>query len=161
MRVLVLACRRLVRSLVAVLLLALPLANASAADADDVLVAMEHWAATYASSGPTGAEMLPLYTPDAVFWGTGGRTLFVGAPAFQPYFAMQFSNFRDRSVTFHDPKIRVYGDGAFATSTGTYEFNVTAQNGQHLNVTHRYSFALVKVDGLWLIAQQHSSAMPQ
>jgi uncharacterized protein (TIGR02246 family) len=132
---------------------------ALAAPEDDVLAAMNTWAETYATA--TSADpMLALYTPDAVFWGTGGRQPFVGPGDFAPYFANQFSNATDRMVTFHNPEIRVYGDGMFATSTGTYEFNVTLLNGQNVNVEHRYSFALVNEGGQWLIAQHHSSAMP-
>jgi uncharacterized protein (TIGR02246 family) len=132
----------------------------SATPADEVLAAMDRWAETYASA--TSPEpMLALYTPDAVFWGTSARAPFVGPAAFAPYFKLQFDNYTDRKVTFVHPEIRIYGDGAFATSTGTYQFDVTLPGGQRAEVENRYSFALVKVDGNWLIAQHHSSAMPQ
>ena len=127
---------------------------------DEVLAAMNTWAATYASATDP-APMLALYTPDAVFWGTSAREPFVGPDSFAPYFKLQFDNYTDRKVSFHNPQIRVYGGGMFATSTGTYEFNVTLPTKQRVQVENRYSFALVKVDGRWLIAQHHSSAMPQ
>ena len=132
---------------------------AHAAPEDDVLAAMNEWAATYGSAADA-TPMVALYAPDAVFWGTGGRQPFFGPQEFAPYFAAQFGNFTDRSVVFHDPQVRIYGEGAFATSTGTYEFAVTLPDGERLQVEHRYSFALVSVDGRWLIAQHHSSAMP-
>jgi uncharacterized protein (TIGR02246 family) len=134
-------------------------AAAVAAPEDEVLAAMDKWAETYATA--TGPEpMLALYTPDAVFWGTSAREPFVGPQAFAPYFKLQFDNYTDRKVVFHNPQIRIYGDGMFATSTGTYEFNVTLANKQQAQVENRYSFALVKVNGQWLIAQHHSSALP-
>ncbi len=139
--------------------LAVSIVPVAAAPQDEVLAAMDKWAETYASA--TGPEpMLALYTPDAVFWGTNAREPFVGPAAFAPYFKLQFDNYTNRKVVFHNPQIRVYGDGMFATSTGTYEFNVTLPNGQPVRVENRYSFALVKVGGRWLIAQHHSSAMP-
>src|ERR1041385_4092560 len=73
-----------------------------AAPEDEVSAAMDRWAATYASATNAGA-MVALYAKDAVFWGTGSRTPFVGSDSFAPYFATQIDNFPMRSkVVFHD-----------------------------------------------------------
>ena len=104
--------------------------------------------------------MVALYAKDAVFWGTAFRQPFVGSENFAPYFATQFDNYPVRSkVIFHDPVIRIYG-GSFATSTGTYEFNVKTKAGQAVSQVLRFSFAYVKAGDQWLIVQQHSSQMP-
>ena len=131
-----------------------------AAPEDEVSAAMERWAATYASATNASA-MVALYAKDAVFWGTGSRQPFVGSDSFAPYFATQIDNYPMRSkVVFHDPVIRIYGGGNFATSTGTYEFNVKTKDGQAVRQVLRFSFAYVKDGGQWLIVQQHSSQMP-
>jgi uncharacterized protein (TIGR02246 family) len=126
---------------------------------DEVSAAMERWAATYATATNANA-MVAFYAKDAVFWGTGSRQPFVGSDSFAPYFATQFDNYPSRSkVVFHDPIIRIYG-GTFATSTGTYEFNVKTKDGQAVRQVLRFSFAYVKGGDQWLIVQQHSSQIP-
>jgi uncharacterized protein (TIGR02246 family) len=131
-----------------------------AAPEDEVSAAMERWAGTYGTATNASA-MVALYAKDAVFWGTGSRQPFVGSDSFAPYFATQIDNFPVRSkVLFHDPVIRIYGGGNFATSTGTYEFNVKTKDGQAVRQVLRYSFAYLKTGDQWLIVQQHSSQMP-
>src|SRR5436305_699646 len=131
-----------------------------AAPEDEISAAMDRWATTYASATNPSA-MVALYAKDAVFWGTGSRQPFVGSDSFAPYFATQIDNFPMRSkVIFHDPVIRIYGGGNFATSTGTYEFNVKTKDGQAVWNLLRFSFAYVKNGDQWLIVQQHSSQIP-
>jgi uncharacterized protein (TIGR02246 family) len=131
-----------------------------AAPEDEISAAMERWAATYASATNASA-MVALYAKDAVFWGTGSRQPFVGSDSFAPYFATQIDAYPVRSkVIFHDPLIRIYGGGNFATSTGTYEFNVKTKAGQAVSQILRFSFAYVKTGDQWLIVQQHSSQIP-
>jgi uncharacterized protein (TIGR02246 family) len=133
---------------------------AFAAPEDEVSAAMERWAATYASATNASA-MVALYAKDAVFWGTGSRQPFVGSENFAPYFATQIDSYPTRSkVIFHDPVIRIYGGGTFATSTGTYEFNVKTRAGQAVSQTLRFSFAFLKSGDQWMIVQQHSSQIP-
>src|SRR5439155_1077132 len=127
---------------------------------DEISAVMERWAGTYAAATNANA-MVAFYAKDAVFWGTGSRQPFVGSDSFAPYFATQFDNYPIRSkVVFHDPVIRIYGGGNFATSTGTYEFNVKTKDGQAVRQVLRFSFAYVKGGDQWLIVQQHSSQIP-
>ena len=53
--------------------------------------------------------------------------------------------------------IRVYGDTAI--NSGAYTFVAMIQ-GQPRTLPARYSFTYRKVDGQWLIADHHSSALP-
>lgn len=127
-------------------------------DAADVRAVLDRWAASYSSPDATPERMLELYDPDSVFWGTGAHTPFVGAAEIAPYFGQQFRNFPERKVSFVEAVIRVYGQTA--TATGLYRFEVHTLDGQLIDVTHRFSFALNKRDGGWIIVQQHSSQMP-
>ncbi len=148
-------------SLLASMVLSLAIGGqAFAAPEDEVRAAMDRWAATYASATNASA-MVALYAKDAVFWGTGSRQPFVGSDSFAPYFTAQFTSYPVRSkVVFHDPLIRIYGGGNFATSTGTYEFNVKTPSGQAVSQVLRFSFAFLKGGDQWLIVQQHSSQIP-
>ena len=123
----------------------------------DVLAVLERWAASYSAEAATPEQMLELYDPETVFWGTGAREPFVGAEEIGPYFGQQFGNFPQRRVSFIDPIVRMYGDTA--TATGLYRFEVRTASGD-VDVTHRFSFALHRtVDG-WIIVHQHSSQLP-
>ena len=141
---------------------------ASAQDAADpergdaelaVLQALDRWSSTYGSA-TTAAEMLALYAPDAVFWGTGAREPFVGADEIGPYFTRQFENFPERSVAFVDPVVHIYGAGDVATVTGLYRFEVIDRAGSALEALYRFSFALLQMDEEWQIIHQHSSQLP-
>jgi uncharacterized protein (TIGR02246 family) len=141
----------------AAIMLSSSFAAQAADEADAVQAAMNVWARSYGQSS-SGAEMLPLYHEDAVFWGTGARVPFESRQAIEDYFNRQFASFSNRSVTFEPPVIRVVDETA--TATGLYTFAVTAQSGGNIVVTHRYSFTLLNEEGAWKIFHQHSSQMP-
>jgi uncharacterized protein (TIGR02246 family) len=151
--------RWLCAALVALLLGFAALPAAAQDDAQEIRALLDTWAASYSSPTATAEGMLKLYAADAVFWGTGAQTPFVGAEQIAPYFTRQFTTFPERKVSFIDPVIRSYGDTG--TATGLYRFEVTTTAGEHIDVTHRFSFALHRGEGGWLFVQQHSSQMPQ
>jgi hypothetical protein len=124
-----------------------------------ILAAMDTWSATYGSA-TSSAQMVALYHPDAVFWGTGARAPFVGAPSFAPYFDTQFTNYPTRRVAFVDPVIRLFADDTVATATGLYRFNVATAAGQQVEALYRFSFSFLLTPDGWKIIHQHSSALP-
>lgn len=154
----IVALRRHAAILVAVLVAALSAVSARAQTEGDILAVMDRWAATYGTA-TNGAEMLPLYHPDAAFFGTAFQVPFVGRDSFVPYFQTQFDNYTARSVTFVDPVIRILSDSV-ATSTGLYRFQLTTA-GQRVSVVYRYTFALLRTEEGWQIIQHHSSQRPQ
>ena len=125
---------------------------------EEISALLRRWAATYGSA-QSPDEMLGLYAPDAVFFGTGGKTPFLGAQEIGPYFGRQFSNFSERKVNFIDPAIRIYD--STATATGLYHFEVTNKAGNPLDATMRFSFALHRGGDGWIIIQHHSSLIPE
>ncbi|MEV0638499.1 SgcJ/EcaC family oxidoreductase [Streptomyces sp. NPDC050619] len=53
-------------------------------------------------------------------------------------------------------------DSNSAIDTGVYEFTLTDKDtGEKRVVKARYSYAYEKIDGKWLIANHHSSVMPE
>lgn len=134
--------------------------QAQADTEDEIRAAMARWSEVY-STATDAAEMLALYHPDATFWGTGARLPMASIEEIGPYFQNQFDNFTDRAHAFVDPVIRFYSEGAVATSTGLYRFNVSpTAGGAPIEVLYRYSFSYVLTNEGWLVIQQHSSQLP-
>lgn len=139
-----------------VLLLAAP---ARAQTEADITAVLDRWSATYGAA-TNGTEMLPLYHPQAVFFGTAFAEPFVGRDSFVPYFQRQFDSYPTRSVTFENPVI-VLVTPDVATATGLYRFDVATAAGQRAQALYRFTFALVLTADGWQIIQHHSSALPQ
>ena len=131
----------------------------SADDEEDVAAAMDMWKENLAK-GTTDdpGEILTLYAEDGVLWGTISTTRRDDPAAIHDYFVNAYKALPNLSVEFEDPYIRVYGDTAINTGYYTFTFD---RDGQTVTLPARYSFTLIKRDGDWLIADHHSSAMPQ
>jgi uncharacterized protein (TIGR02246 family) len=121
----------------------------------EVAAASQTWAGAFNSCNAAGAA--GLYLPDGVLWGTLARTIISGRPGVQGYFERVCAGALSFKVSFGEQLIRVYGDTAI--NSGTYTFTAVVQ-GQPRLFPARYSFTYRKVDGQWLIADHHSSALP-
>jgi ketosteroid isomerase-like protein len=151
------AVRRTLFLLVLPLLL---LAGPARAQADaEITAVLDRWAATYGSA-TSGAAMLPLYHPDAVFFGTAFREPFVGRDSFVPYFQQQFDSFPTRVLTFEDMVI-VLVTPDVATASGLYRFDVMTATGQRAQALYRVTFAMIRTAEGFQIIQHHSSMLPQ
>lgn len=149
------------RSIGIVVALMFVMSNAAAADDEaDVTAAMNAWKENLAAAcGGGGAEkILPLYAEDGVLWGTISSTIRNDRAGLEDYFVNACQKLPKLTVEFKDPLIRVYGGDA-AINSGYYTFSFE-KDGQMTQLPARYSFTLVKSDGKWLIADHHSSAMP-
>jgi uncharacterized protein (TIGR02246 family) len=140
-------------SLSVVLLSFVPVA--SAGPKEDVAAATAAWGRALGEDHPD--SVLPLYSEDAVLWGTLSPTVRTDRAALRDYFVTAFKVLPGLKVAFGDQVIRVYGTTAI--NTGYYTFSYT-QNGESKSLPARYSFAFVKSDERWLIVDHHSSAMP-
>ena len=130
-------------------------AVASAGPKEDVAAAASTWAAALGEDNPD--KVLPLYTEDAVLWGTLSPTVRADRAALRDYFVTAFKVLPGLKVAFGDQLIRVYGDTA--VNTGYYTFSFV-KDGETKNLPARYSFTYVKDGDRWLIVDHHSSAMP-
>jgi hypothetical protein len=101
--------------------------------------------------------VLPLYSDDAVFWGTLSPTVRADRAALRDYFVTAFKVLPGLKVVFGDQLIRVYG--GTAVNTGYYTFSYVKE-GETKSLPARYSFTYVKSGENWLIVDHHSSAMP-
>lgn len=121
----------------------------------EVAAATQAWGGAFNSCNAVAAAAL--YHPDAVLWGTYAPAIISGRPGVQQYFERVCSANPPPKVSFGEQLIRVYGETAI--NSGTYTFAVVIQS-QPRSLPARYSFSYRKVDGQWLIADHHSSALP-
>src|SRR4051812_16656634 len=128
---------------------------ASAGANDDVAAATLAWGQVLGEDEPD--KVLPLYSDDAVLWGTLSPTVRADRAALRDYFVTAFRVLPGLKVTFGDQLIRVYG--GTAVNTGYYTFSYV-KDGETKRLPARYSFTYVKKGENWLIVDHHSSAMP-
>jgi uncharacterized protein (TIGR02246 family) len=128
---------------------------ASAGPKEDVAAAALTWARALGEDDPD--KVLPLYSEDAVLWGTLSPTVRADRAALRDYFVTAFKVLPGLKVAFGDQLIRVYD--ATAVNTGYYSFSYV-KDGETKSLPARYSFTYVKRGEVWLIVDHHSSAMP-
>ena len=133
----------------------LSLAPVASADPKEDVAAASTWARALGEDDPD--KVLPLYSDDAVLWGTLSPTLRSDRAALRDYFVTAFKVLPGLKVTFGDQLIRVYG--GTAVNTGYYTFSYV-KDGEAKSLPARYSFTYVKIGNSWLIVDHHSSAMP-
>jgi uncharacterized protein (TIGR02246 family) len=130
--------------------------GASAGPKEDVAASTMQWAQALGQDDPD--KVLPLYSDDAVLWGTLSPKLRADRSALRDYFITAFKVLPGLKVEFGDQLIRVYGDTA--VNSGYYTFSYV-KDGEAKTFPARYSFTYVKNGEHWLIVDHHSSAMPQ
>jgi uncharacterized protein (TIGR02246 family) len=128
---------------------------AAAGPQEDVATASSVWGRALGEDDPD--KVLPLYSDDAVLWGTLSPTVRADRAALRDYFVTAFKVLPGLKVTFGDQLIRVYG--GTAVNTGYYTFSYL-KDGETKTLPARYSFTFVKNGERWLIVDHHSSAMP-
>ena len=143
-----------VGSVLTIILVSL-VAAASAGPEEEVAAAAASWATALGEDEPD--KVLPLYSDDAVLWGTLSPTVRADRSALKDYFIGAFKVLPGLKVAFGEQLIRVYG--ATAVNTGYYTFSYV-KDGETKSLPARYSFTYVKNGDHWLIVDHHSSAMP-
>src|SRR6266487_2759548 len=128
---------------------------ASAEPKEEVAAAAGAWGRALGEDDPD--KVLPLYSDNAVLWGTLSPTVRADRAALRDYFVTAFKVLPGLKVTFGDQLIRVYG--GTAVNTGYYTF-AYVKDGETKTLPARYSFTFVKDGENWMIVDHHSSAMP-
>jgi uncharacterized protein (TIGR02246 family) len=105
-------------------------------------------------------QVLALYDPEAVLWGTTSPTIRDNPASIREYF-----NFLRTAPPYYkgvlgEQRIRVQGD--MAINTGTYTFIGPALDsaGKPVSRPARFTFVYRYRNGRWLIVDHHSSAVP-
>jgi hypothetical protein len=144
-----------INGVVLVLTAGLSVQTATACSKEAVAATVEKWTSVFAENNPD--TIVPLYSKDAVLWGTLSPTVRSDPAALKAYFVGAFQALPKVTVRFGDQLIRVYGDNAI--DTGYYTFSYT-KDGETKSIPARYSFTFVKDGNDCKIVDHHSSAMP-
>src|SRR5215475_9098181 len=125
--------------------------TATACSKEDVARAVDKWTTVLAENNPD--TIVPLYSKDAVLWGTLSPTVRSDPAGLKAYFVGAYQALPKLTVKFGEQLIRVYGDTAI--NTGYYTFSY-AKDGETKSLPARYSFTYVRDGGRWLIVDHHS-----
>ena len=145
------------KTLIAALLLlagALPVA-AMADDRSDVEAATGRWISAF--NRKSSADIVALYAPDAVFFGTSSPVLRDKPELVREYFK-SLATLGDAVISMGEHRVQVFG--RVAINTGFYT-RTAMQDGKEVKNPARFSFVYEKRGGQWLIVNHHSSAFPQ
>jgi uncharacterized protein (TIGR02246 family) len=143
--------------LVAVALFTSLCSTAIAGPKEDALQVVEKWAKAFTDSDVDG--IVKLYAPDALFLGTGSKTVVVKPEEIRIYFEQALLSNRPRGAKLDSHSAIVVSDTAVVvtgldTVTGVRDGKPTSANG-------RVTFVVAKRGSDWLIVHFHRSAMPR
>ena len=118
--------------------------------------ALSAWATAY--SAMDGSRSAAVYATDARLWGTAARTQTAGRDAILAYFNAGRQNLESRTVVIGEHAIQRFGNTAVAS--GHYQFRNTRIDGTSTVRPARFSMTMVNENGRWMIANHHSSLLP-
>ena len=99
-----------------------------------------------------------MYTDDALLLGTLSTGMTSKPDDLRAYFKGAAT--AKLQVKLGDHSAVVIAEGVVAIA-GFYDFSRPAADGQPVVVSARFSFVMVKKDGIWKIAHHHSSVRPK
>jgi uncharacterized protein (TIGR02246 family) len=128
--------------------------DSDAAAKEQVAAAVAAWVAAYDSRDPS--RISAQYAPDAVFWGTGSKTVRATPAAIAEYFK-DAAKRPDARASIGEQHIRVFGDVGIATGYNTFS---NIRDGKRVPNPARFSMVFHKRDGKWILVDHHSSRLP-
>jgi uncharacterized protein (TIGR02246 family) len=138
-------------------LMALLASPANADPKDDAMAVIDRWAKAFAASDVDG--ITALYSPDALFLGTGSKTVATTPEEIRSYFENALLNNRPRGASLSDSTTMVLSDGAVIV-TGL-DATTGVRDSQPFSNPGRITFAVARRGSDWKIAHFHRSAMPR
>ena len=100
-------------------------------------------------------DLIQYYAPDAVVFDMYAPGIYRGTKQIYDGFEQQFA--QGQSFTGEIPDMNILSDGKFACAAMQLHFNFVLKNGTKGAITLRQLDAFKKIDGKWLIVQQHIS----
>jgi len=123
---------------------------------EDAYAGVERWSEAF-NSGDV-EQIVRMYTNDALVLGTLSPGMSSKPDDLRAYFKAAVA--AKLRVKLGDHSAVALAEDAVAIA-GFYDFSRPAANGQPVVVPARFSFVMVKTDGIWKIAHQHSSVRPE
>jgi uncharacterized protein (TIGR02246 family) len=128
---------------------------ALADEREDAYASIERWSEAF-NSGDV-EQIIRMYTNDALVFGTLSPGMTSNPDDLRAYFKAAAAS--KLQVSLGDHSAVTLADDAVAIA-GFYDFSTPA-GGQSVVVPARFSFVMVKKDGIWKIAHHHSSVRPK
>ena len=130
--------------------------HALAGPKDDAFQVVERWAKAFTEADVD--TIVSLYAPDAVFLGTGSKTIVTEPADIKKYFQGALLGNRRFVATFVESNVTPVSETAFVI-TALDKLAVTA-DGKMQDVFGRVTFVVAKRESGWKIVSFHRSAMP-
>jgi uncharacterized protein (TIGR02246 family) len=124
---------------------------------EEALQVLEKWAKAFTDSDVDG--IVKLYAPDALFLGTGSKTVVTKPEEIRTYFERALLSNRPRGAKVGEHSVMVLSDTVVVvtgldTVTGVRDGTPFSANG-------RVTFVVAKRGSGWQIVHFHRSAMPK
>ncbi len=143
--------------LCALVLVAAVAPPALAGPEEDALQVIEKWAAAFRASDVDA--IVALYAPDAMFLGTGSRTVVLKTEEIRQYFERALLTDRPRGAVLESRSVMVLNDGAVVV-TGL-DTTTAVRDGKTISSPGRVTFVVARRGGAeWKIVHFHRSGVP-
>ena len=129
---------------------ALSAVPALAGPGEEASAIVDKWSATYSANDRN--ELVKLYTPDALLFGTTEKNPVRGTEGIREYFVALDKGGRRNTIL--DKNVFVLDDNAVVVA-GFYDF--ARKDQDYKPRPSRFTMLVVKRDGKWMIAHHHSS----
>lgn len=130
--------------------------NRSAAPGSDALQVVQRWTAAFNASNVDA--IVSLYAPDALFFGTGSKSLGTSPDQIRSYFEAALKKDQPRGAQLLDHSVKVLSDRAVIV-TGLDRVSGT-KDGSVYHSDGRVTFVIEKRGDRWQIVHFHRSALP-
>ena len=142
--------------LVTLMLVAALPSPAAAGPEEDALRVVEAWAAAFNASNVDA--IVALHAPDALFLGTGSRTVVTKTEDIRQYFERALLTDRPRGAILESRSVMVVSDSTVVI-TGL-DMTTAVRDGKTLTNPGRVTFVIAKRGTDWKIVHFHRSAVP-
>ncbi len=123
----------------------------------EILAAFEKWNQALQSGDPKEVAKLYLDNGEGILLPTVSPKVRHNREEIANYFEHFLQAHPVGRITEHN--IRIYDN--IAINSGLYTFEMDQKDGTRADVEARFTFVYKKVDGKWMIAEHHSSLLPQ
>jgi uncharacterized protein (TIGR02246 family) len=130
--------------------------TAYAGPKEDALAVLDQWTKAFSASDVDG--IVKLYAPDALFIGTGSKTVVTKPEGIRNYFENALLGDRPRTAALKEREVVVLSD-TIVVVTGL-DLVTGVRNGQPLSLPGRVTFVVSKRGQDWQIVHFHRSAVP-
>lgn len=123
---------------------------------EEALQVLAKWAAAFNASDVDA--IVALYAPDAMFLGTGSRTVVLKTAEIRQYFERALLTDRPRGATLESRSTMVLSDGAVVI-TGL-DVTTAVRDGKTISSPGRVTFVVARRGAEWKIVHFHRSGVP-